>query len=316
MAEKQSNPMNSIDLWDKYVKTPVDERRFMINEILKDKEKEQDLRRLMFYFGSDRPAYLQIFRKWVTNQAESMRKSNGTLGYHTVSDILDRCKEEATEHGVIYDVEKATIAYGILISIDPQWGLDLAWNPQIFQERTEKAEQEMKKYAESIEKRPFLVSFSMPVGYVYNEDEDKNEYATGYPQEDLRKIEREYLTINHNNSDMDEEPFNALEEHDSSLPLRTTLSFSEDGKTASFKFFTNDDCPEEKRHTLIDMAKEWLEGQLSDGFAEDMNRFCRLIDKENMTPYFFVDEMREEDVIFAGAEKELIVDSTLQPDHF
>ncbi|MHB8365548.1 MAG: hypothetical protein ACYDB0_00830 [Acidithiobacillus sp.] len=280
-------------LWDRYVIIEsAHDRAAFIHDVLKEERTADDWRRIDGLFAPDRQASMQIFRPMVNSiiREDMALESDQHISFTLVSDnILDLCRSSASKYGRSWDMDKAAIAYDSLISAyqkSDKWMLDMLERAA---RQNDHFEGNMRSLSAAIAAAPPVARFSVPVLYAFSEDTDEMAYVGGYPDESLRKVERDFLLINHENG---------LAGDYNGLPLRTHLSIGGDGRTALFTFTATDKYTADRRKEIVESAKEWLLGQLSDGFAEDMTRHEVLVGHRVLTPMF-----RERDMEAVEVEK-------------
>ncbi len=290
----------SHDLWLDYMGTPENERPELLRKILSDDRTEAGLRGLMRFFEPDRKAHLEIFRKWVENITVENKKEDGKINSISVFDVMNNCFKR-TPFGELHDIEKTTIAYGVIISHSPE-SLDFMDHMQFTPSHAQKKNKEtaLVRHAllDKMDNGFCIAEFSAPVCHFYDYETEEEKPMIGYPLKILRQIEMDYLKCNGEEGTIFDEG-----ENQPDISVMTRLNFSEDGQLAHFKFFTNEPLSYDSQEELSKSALSWLKSQISDGFGEDLTRFTCLLGDKELTPIFINRFLQETAVHFAGTEE-------------
>lgn len=280
------------DLSEEYVSLDPAMRLSFIRDILKDKSlSAADLRGLRITFSFDRPAVLAIFEAETVRQALDMEKEPGVCGNITAEFLLDRCRDVSL-WGTEWDVDKVKIVNDTLNTMYPDMTDSIYWTPERAAEDNAEMLNNLSNFEKSVKQNPVVVTFSVPMGYALDGNDDPI-FQEGYPQDAMRSIEADYLQIN--GAYTEEDGIYLRGDHfldgEKGIPLNTYLQFSTAGDVAKFVFTETKDYHTEDRDVIIQMAQEWLMGQLSDGWGEDMVRHERLVGHRVVCPYLMADKM-------------------------
>lgn len=222
------------------------------------------------------------YERWLEQLAKAIEKEDGTCRWSTPGYLMDRCRTE-TPFGAKWDLEKVRMTYDVLNRMYPNNEDIENYHPDLFFQRKATFDKKIAEFRCLIENAPLVTSFSAQVTYGLFKDSDETEFKHGYPEEALREIEFDYLMLNDEKHLIGDWLIKGRRQY---LPLWTWLKFNEDGSQASFLFTARPEYCEKDKANLIQEAREWLEGQLSDGFGEDFTRYERVAGPDILVPYF------------------------------